>query len=122
MCSAPSSHKKTVRQNVKSDIAGGVSHFADQQQNESSSIPTTAEKVKLRGLITYSPSKQEKENGFDLTFLKSQEIMDSIHQLSQTIENREPLSPSKIKLHNNKNASSLYQSDLNSQVTFSPNK
>ena len=67
-----------------------------------SSNLTTAEK-KQNPIISYSPNKKvDKENGgFDLTFTNNEELMNSIHQLSQTFEQREPLSPSKIKLHTN---------------------
>lgn len=77
----------------------------------------------MSGVITYSPCKMEKENdmspyrdnGFDLTFTKTEDLLTSIHQLSQSFDNREPLSPSKIKLHNNHASES-------SIMTFSPNK
>jgi hypothetical protein len=93
MISCPSSQKKTARQAAGTDIATSISKM--EQSNT-----TTAEKQE-KGVIGYSPKqkKSNKENsGFDLTFTPAENLMASIHQLSQTFDEREPLSPSKLKL------------------------
>ena len=118
------SNKKTVRQSQKSNIRNSVSHFEDQHPYYSAQA--TTEKVRISAAITYSPCKFEKENGspfrengFDLTFTKNEELQNSIHLLSQSTDKREPLSPSKINHNHNTNVS---HSSKNSIVTFSPYK
>ena len=114
LCSSPA---KSPVKGVKHSKNISCSPFA---QQDPYSLQTTLEK-KQGTIIKYSPVKKDKENGggFDLTFTNNEELVNSIHQLSQTFEQREPLSPSKIKLHNNTN--SQYSSNM-SEMTFSPTK
>ena len=91
---------------VKSPLKGSK-HTKIMSQLDPYGLKATLEKK--------SPKKKNKENGS----ISNEDLMNSIHQLSQTFEQREPLSPSKVKLHNNTN--SQYSSNV-SEMTFSPSK
>lgn len=93
-----------------SSMQNSVSGFLD--QSPYSDVEEKTVHKKHNAIILYSPSKADKENGFDVSF-NHQESITSVEEKKP----REPLSPSKLKAFNNGENESR-----NSQMSFSPKK
>jgi hypothetical protein len=75
-------------------MQNSVSGFLD--QSPYSDVEEKTVHKKHNAIILYSPSKADKENGFDVSF-NHQESITSVEEKKP----REPLSPSKLKAFNN---------------------